>query len=128
MKIFGHTLIQSEIFYSIKKVEDICRTPNNSTVYFKQNLTLAKYCKTNLINYSVEVENIKEAIFFNILNAKFIITSLKLSIELMPIAQNYLFDSEILAKIDNDDSIIEVAKNNVDGVIFLKNSINYSYE
>ena len=128
MKIFGHNLFESEKFYSISTAENILKTPSNSTVYFKKNLEIAKYCNKNSISYSVEIENIKDAIFYNILNAKFIITTPKLAIELMPIAQNYLFDSDILAKIDDDRLITKMAKKNIDGVIFLENSINYLYE
>jgi len=37
--------------------------------------------------------------------------------ELMPIAQNYLFDTQILAKIEEDSEIEALAKDGVDGVI-----------
>jgi len=52
------------------------------------------------------------------LGAKYILTSRDLAKILVPIAQNYLFDSLILAKVENDKQIEEMAKANVDGVKF----------
>ena len=146
MKIFGHKLIQSEIFYNIDKIEDISETPNNSTIYTyhhkdnfplqknlkNRDLNIANYCKKNSINYAIRVENIKEALFFNLLNPKYIIIVPQLAIKLVKIAQNYLFDTQILANIKDDSQITEMAEHNVDGVIFLQNSIvvpkTFSYQ
>ncbi len=120
MKVFNHPLIKSEKFYPISKIEDIDRTPPNSTVLLSTlNMEIALYCKENLIPYSVKISNIKDAVFANLLNAKYIICSKELSKEIMPIAQNYLFDTEILVEILEDSEIEEMARVGVDGVIYI---------
>ncbi|NEW61006.1 hypothetical protein GSY74_06880 [Sulfurovum sp. bin170] len=120
MKIFGHHWIDSEPFYSVKSQEDIRETPANSIVLLPtlpSSLDLAKYCQKNSVAYAIKVENIKDAIFANLLGAKYTLSSKKLARELMPIAQNYLFDTQVLAEIESDSEIEEMAKVNVDGVV-----------
>ena len=119
MKLFGHPWIESELFYRVESEEDIKNTPPNSLVLLKPlsiSLKIAKYCQKNSISYVVEIESIKDAIFANLLGAKYTLSSKKLAKELMPIAQNYLFDTQVLAKITTDSEIEEMAKSNVDGV------------
>jgi hypothetical protein len=119
MKIFGHPWIESEIFYSVNSVESIKSTPPNALLRLEKlssSLYLVKYCQKNSLFYSVEVQSIKEAIFANLLGAKFILCSKKLAVELMPIAQNYLFDTQVLAYIFDENEMEELAKQGVDGV------------
>ena len=71
----------------------------------------------NAIPYIIRVRSIKETIFANLLGAKYTISSKELATKLMPIAQNYLFDTQILAEIESDSEIEEMAKANVDGVV-----------
>jgi len=118
MKIFGHPWINSEEFYTIKTIEDIKDTPSNSIVKIDSfKIELLNYCDRNSLSYIVSVSTIKEAIFANILHAKYILASKDLAKELMPIAQNYLFDTLILASISSDSEIEEIAKSNIDGVL-----------
>ena len=119
MKIFGHPWIESETFYRVDSIESIKSTTPNALLRLEKlscSLSLAQYCQKNTLSYSIEIENIKEAIFANLLGAKFILCSKKLARELMPIAQNYLFDTEILAYILDESEIEELAKQGVDGV------------
>ncbi len=121
MKIFNHPWIESKPFEIIKSQEDIKNTPPNSIVLIpslSRYLDLAKYCQINRVLYCVRVDSIKDAIFANLLGAKYTISSKKLAKELIPIAQNYLFDTQILAEIERDNEIEEMAKVNVDGVYF----------
>jgi len=123
MKIFGHPWIESESFYRISSVEEINTTPSNSILHLKillSSFSLAKYCQANHLAYMVEVKTIKDAIFANNLNAKYILVSKELAIELMPIAQNYLFDTQVLATIFDENEIEEVAKEGIDGVFLNK--------
>jgi len=120
MKIFAHPWIESEQFYSIKSQEDIKKTPINSTLLLSplpSSLELAKYCQKNNLSYAIRVESIKDAIFANLLEAKYTISSKEVATELISIAQNYLFDTQILAEITTDSEIEEMAKANVDGVV-----------
>ena len=120
MKIFGHDWIESERFYAINKVNDIKKTPSNALLKVEgglsNSLELVKYCKSNELRYAVGVESIEEAIFANLLDATYILCEKKLAKEIMPIAQHYLFDTQILAYIKKDE-IEEMAKAGVDGVV-----------
>jgi superfamily I DNA and/or RNA helicase len=121
MKIFNHPWIESKPFYTIKTQEEIKNTPPNSIVLLSplpSSLDIAKYCQKNAIPYIIRVRSIKEAIFANLLGAKYTISSKELATNLMSIAQNYLFDTQILAEIESDSEIEEMAKANVDGVVF----------
>jgi hypothetical protein len=121
MKIFAHPWIESEQFYSVWSQEDIRETPANSILLLTTlptSLDLAKYCQTNGLSYTIRVESIKDAIFANLLGAKYTLSYTELATKLMPIAQNYLFDTQILAEIRSDGEIEEMAKVNVDGVVF----------
>jgi len=119
MKIFGHEWIESEAFYRVATLEDIGRTPSNALLQLEplaKSIEVAKHCQENSLRYALEVSNIEEALFANLLNATYVICEKALAKELMPIAQNYLFDTQVLAIIERDE-IEEMAKCGVDGVI-----------
>jgi len=121
MKIFGHEWIESEHFYEVKEQSEIAKTPANALLKLaslNDSLTLAKYCHSNGLRYAIEIQTIEEAIFANILGATYLLSSKKLAKELMPIAQNYLFDTQVLAYIKKDE-IEEMAKAGVDGVVIV---------
>ena len=119
MKIFGHEWIESEKFYEVSSVDEIASTPANSLLKLEKlsnSISIAKHCKVNALRYAVEADNIEDAIFANLLNATYILCKKELAKELMPIAQNYLFDTEVLAYI-NKNEIEEMARAGVDGVM-----------
>ena len=121
MKIFGHEWIESERFYEVTKESEISKTPTNALLkldLLSTSLLLAKYCQSNRVRYAIEIKNIEEAIFANLLGATYMLCDKSLVKELVPIAQNYLFDTEILAYI-KEDEIEEMAKAGVDGVIIV---------
>ena len=121
MKIFGHEWIESERFYAVSKPSEINKTPSNALLKLERlssSLNLAKHCQTNGLRYALEVENIEEAIFANLLSSTYILCEKALAKELMPIAQHYLFDTQILAYIKKDE-IEEMAKVGVDGVVIV---------
>jgi len=117
MKIFGHPWIESEAFYQIETIEAIAETASNSTLKIDHfNIEFMSYCDKNSLAYMVVVSSIKEAIFANLFHAKYMLASKQLAKELMPIAQNYLFDSLVIASIEGDEDIEEMAQFNIDGV------------
>lgn len=119
MKIFGHEWIESEVFYEVCSIEEIAKTPANSLLQLEpleKSLALAKHCQKNALRYALKVNNTEEAMFANLLNATYVLCEKELAKELMPIAQNYLFDTQVLAYIQKDE-IEEMAKSGVDGVI-----------
>ena len=121
MKIFGHKYIESEKFYDVKSIEEISITPANALLKLEKlpnSLILSKHCQANFLRYALEIESIEDAIFANLLGATYILCTKELAKELMPIAQNYLFDTQVLAYI-NKDGIEEMARCGVDGVIII---------
>jgi len=120
MLIFNHPWIESPKFYRVDTVKDIDNTPPNSIVSLSTlpySIDIAKYCQKNLVPFAIDIDSIKNSIFANILGAKYIICSPKLAKEIMPIAQNYLFDTRVLATISQENEIEDMAKVGVDGVI-----------
>ncbi len=125
MKIFGHQWIESKSINQIYSINDIQNSNSNSIILLEpldKSIELAKYCQKNYISYALNISSIKEAIFANELGASYIITSQKNATQIQLIAQNYLFDTEILAIIENEDDISQLAKDGIDGVVF-ENSI-----
>jgi len=119
MKIFGHPWIESEAFFLVSNSEEIKNTAPNSTLRIENfNIELLHYCDKNGLAYMVVVSDIKEAIFANLLHAKYLLCYKSLAKELMPIAQNYLFDAQVVALISEEQEIEEMARVNVDGVLF----------
>ena len=119
MKIFGHEWLESETFYEVSSVEEIAQTPANSLLLLDalaKSLELAKHCQAHTLRYALKISNIEEAVFANLLNATYVLCEKELAKELMPIATNYLFDTQILATISKNE-IEEMAKCGVDGVV-----------
>lgn len=123
MIIIGDELIPFEEVSNIKLVDDIKSTKPNSTVLFFFDINLMKYCHENELFFAVVVDSVKEAIYSNNLGAKYIVSNKQLAKELQKIADNYMYDSKILAIISKNDEFEEIAKNEIDGVIY-KDLIN----
>lgn len=123
MIIIGDKLIPYEEIFFIKDIKEIENTKANSTIGFVYNENLLEYCFKNELSFVVIVNSIKEAIYSNSLRAKYIIAQKDLSKELQKIAENYMYDSKILAIIDSNNEFEEIAKNEIDGIIY-KNLIS----
>ena len=118
MIIIGDKLIPFEELFKIDSIDDIKNTKANSTVLFTYCDEIAKFCFENEISFAIAVNSIKEAVYSSNLNAKYIITNKELSKELQKIADNYMYDAKILAIIESSDEFEEIAKAQIDGVIF----------
>ena len=118
MIIIGDELVSYEDIFFISSKDEIKNTKANSTIAFGYNEELLKYSLENSLSSAVEVKTIKEAIYVNALEGKYIIAEKNLAISLQKIADNYMFDSKILALIDSNDEFEEVANNEIDGVIY----------
>ncbi|CAA6818983.1 MAG: Unknown protein [uncultured Sulfurovum sp.] len=119
MQIFGHEYLESEAFYAVETLEEIAKTPANALLQLKplsNSLSIAKHCQKNVLSYVLEIESIEEAMLANLLGATYVLCTKELAKELMPIAQNYLFDVRVLALI-KEGEIEEMAKCGVDGVV-----------
>ena len=118
MILIGDKLVPFEDVFLIKNIKDIENTKANSTVLFDFEEEILTYCYKNELFCAVVVNSIKEAIYCNNLNVKYIISEKELSIELQKIADNYMYDSKILAIIDANEELEQVAKLEIDGIIY----------
>jgi len=123
MLIFGSKYINSPKFVKVSSVEEISKTTPNDILLidFKPPFELAKYCKKNNLAYAIEAKSTLEAIYASNLNAAFAIANIELAQTLQKLADNYLWDMKILAKINSEEEIENVALLGIDGAILIKN-------
>jgi len=121
MLIFGHPRVPSETLYHIDGIDAIAATPSNSTVFFEclpANDDIIAHCRDNGVPFAAGVTSVKEALFAENLGARFILVESALARSVQKIAETYLFDAKILARIDAEDELEAVAYEGIDGVIF----------
>ena len=118
MLVIGDKLIPFENIFFISSIQDIKNTKANSTLIFNYDEVLLKYVSENSISSAVIVTSIKEAIYANCLSAKYIISNQDLAKEIQKIAENYMYDSKILAIITSNDEFDEIIEAQIDGVIY----------
>jgi len=118
MILIGDKLIPFDKIYNISSIEEIKSTKANCIISFRYNEELLTYASQNDLNYAIIVDSIKEAIYANALNAMYIICNKDLSCSIQKIADNYMFDSKILALISSSEEIEEIAQNEIDGIIY----------
>jgi len=118
MILIGDKLVPFEKFYNISNIEEISKTKANSIVSFSYNEELLTYCFDNNLEFAIIISSIKEAIYANCLGAKYLICDKLLAINIQKIADNYMFDSKVLALIQTNEEIEEIAQNEIDGSIY----------
>jgi hypothetical protein len=121
MIIIGHTWIKSQRFCKIFSLEDISKTKANDIVVLEalvDSSVYAQHCQAESISFALMVDSIDDAIFANLLGAKYIICTEDMALIIQPIAEGYLFDTRILVTISSDKEISKIAKQGIDGVIF----------
>ncbi|MDZ7817129.1 MAG: hypothetical protein U5K55_00335 [Aliarcobacter sp.] len=118
MILIGDKIVPFENIFFISNIDEIKNTKANSTILFNYDDEILLYCYENELSYAVIVKSIKEAIYSNNLNAKYIISQKELAIELQKIADNYMYDSKILAIIDTNEEFEQIAKCEIDGIIY----------
>ena len=115
MIILNHPKIPSLKLYCIKNTNDIATTPPNSIVRFTFSWELLAYCKNNQIPAAVDIASLKEAVYANALEAKFLLCEFSLAKRVQKVAENYLFDAKVIAIMD--ERLIEKAiEAGIDGV------------
>lgn len=118
MILIGDNLVPFENLCFIDSIADIEFSVPNSIVVFNYDENLLLYCSKNSMEFAVVVENITQAIYCNALNSKYVICDKKLAKGIQKIAENYMFDTKILAIIEESSEIEKVAQNEIDGVIY----------
>jgi len=121
MLFFGHRFIDSQKFYHVFDIDTIVTTPPASTIYVEfdeTNLDIIDYLHENSIKFALKVQNITQLTYASALNAAYIVVEPSLAKTAQKIAENYLFDAKILAHIEDEEEIEELALLGIDGVIF----------
>ncbi len=118
MILLGDKNIPYEVITKVSKIEEIVDTKANSTILFEYNQDLLDYCCKNSLKYAVIIKSLKEAIYANALEAKYIICNKDFAKNIQEVADNYMFDSKVLAIIQSNEEFEEVAKSQIDGVIY----------
>ena len=121
MLIFGHPHLPSETLYHIDGADAVASTPAGSTLLFdwsETNLDLVGYCRANDLPFALEVASVKEALFAQNVGARYIVVETALAESVQKIAETYLFDAKILARIERESQIETLAYDGIDGVLF----------
>ena len=118
MIIIGDKLVPFEELIYIKNIENIKNTKANSTIIFDYDEKTLEYSYKNNLSSAVVVSSIKEAIYCNSLNVKYIISEKNLACEIQKIADNYMYDSKNLVIIDSNEEFEQTAIAQIDGVIY----------
>ena len=118
MILIGDKLVPFPEISFISNIEQINSTKANSIVLFVYDEKILKYVYDNELPSAVIVKSIKDAIYCNNLNVKYIISEKTLASQIQKIADNYMYDSKNLAIIDSNDEFEEIAINEIDGIIY----------
>lgn len=118
MILIGDELVPYGQISFISNIEQINSTKANSIILFNYDEVLLKYAYENELSSAVIVKSIKDAIYCNNLNVKYIISEKPLAWEIQKIADNYMFDSRNLVIIDSNDEFEEMAITEIDGIIY----------
>ena len=118
MILIGDKHIIYEKMEIIKSINDISKTESNSTLLFDFDIEILKYTSANDLNSAVKVSHIKDVIYSSSFGAKYIIPTNKILNQTQKLADSYMFDSKILAIIENSDEIEDMALKEIDGVIY----------
>ncbi len=126
MLIIGDELLGYKNFIKIVKLEEIKNTKNCDVLCFDFNKNLLAFCKENDLACGVFISSLREAIYANAFFADYLLLNEKTNKDLgkeftkkvQDIANEYIFDSKVLAVIDSEDEIEELALKGIDGVIF----------
>ncbi|MDA3947393.1 MAG: hypothetical protein PF439_12010 [Helicobacteraceae bacterium] len=129
MLLFGHPYIDFEPFYHIVEINEIERTPANSTLFVhfdESNLDIIRHMKNNHLSYAIEAANLSEVILAHNLGANYILVKENLAKSAQNVAENYLFDAKILCRLTNDVDLEEKIIEGIDGVIYAQAIIKTS--
>ncbi|EJF07231.1 hypothetical protein ThvES_00007070 [Thiovulum sp. ES] len=119
MIIIGSKELESEKFHFVKNIDEVGKTPPNSTILIDFNMKIIKFARENSVSIAVRVLNTSEAILSENLGVQFIVSNFQLAGEIQEIADKYIYDAKILTPIRNFGELEQIAKRGIDGAIFL---------
>ena len=118
MIILGDEIVPYENISFISTIDEIGNTKANSTLLFFYDVELLKYVFENSLPSAVIVKSLKDAIYCNSLNVKYIVSEKNLAIQIQKIADSYMYDSKNIAIINSNEEFEHIAKDEIDGVIY----------
>ncbi len=121
MLIFGHPWVPSPSLKKVFSQEDLAKIEEGEIVLLEplaEAIQLAHYCREHAIPFAVTVNEIRNALIANALEADFIVCQQEDGIEIQPLAERYLFDAKVLVLIEEEKEIERMARFSIDGVIF----------
>lgn len=122
MKIIGHPYIPHQDFSKIKTLQDIDYVLPDTMIWWEasqdRDYGLARFCQENQIPYAVEIQSLKELLIYTNLDAKYLIASKESASSFQAILKEYVLDSLLLCKINQESEIEKLALEGIDGVIF----------
>ncbi len=127
MLIIGHKEVAYQPFYFIQSIDDISKTPSNSTItfeYSKKNLHIIKYCQKNSIAMALICDNPKDILLSHANGASFIICDKNRVQIAQKFADEYMFDAKILLYSSSEDDLLWAGERGIDGILF-EDGINY---
>ena len=121
MIIIGHPWIKSNRFFKVFSVKGIEKSQPDDVVLLGplvDSHELAVHCQENSVPFAIVANSLDEALFANALGARYIICEEDDALMIQPIANEYLFDTNVLVLIHSEKEISKIARGGVDGVIF----------
>lgn len=119
MIIIGHNCFNTDKkLYRVSSIDEIGKTPANSTLFVPFDAEIISFLKENSINFATYVDNKKGVIFASSFGAKYILVEKNMAKEAQSIANDYLFDSRVVAMIDSDEELDEMIDARIDGVLY----------
>jgi len=121
MLIFGHPWVPSPSFRKVFSQEDLSAVQAGEIVLLEpltESVELAHACKKQALSFAVTVNEVRNALIANALEADYIVCQQEDAIEVQPLAERYLFDTKVLVLIEGEKEIERMARFSIDGVIF----------
>lgn len=118
MILIGDENIPYETIQKVNGIDGIGNTQANAIVLFDFNINTLKHTQTNDIKSAVKITTIQELIYASSLGAFYILPTQEILLQSQKIANNYMFDSRILATIIDASEIEKIALDEIDGAIY----------
>ena len=126
MQLLGHELVPYSPLYKVKSIEDISKTPAQSTVIISFDEFLIKHCQENGVPFALHVNNKNEAIIANAAGALLLLIKEDIAKEVQALADHYLFDAKVALCINQNLSLEKAIELGVDMAIFDKAIIQHN--
>ena len=121
MIIIGHPWIKSNRFFKVFSVKGIEKSQPDDVVLLGplvDSHELAVHCQENSVPFAVVANHLDDALVANALGARYVICEEDDALMIQPIANEYLFDTNVLVLIHSEKEISKIARGGVDGVVF----------